>query len=92
MDLRFTRFTRLAMSSLGEAQVHNFIAVCAAWLMLVTPVAVFEETLVGKVVKVVKVADGDTVTVLDADQVQHRVRLAGIDAPESNQRSEEHTS
>lgn len=70
------------MSSLGEAQVHNFIAVCAAWLMLVTPVAVFGETLVGKVVKV---ADGDTVTVLDADQVQHRVRLAGIDAPESNQ-------
>ena len=72
------------MSSLGEAQVHNFIAVCAVWLMLVMPVAVSGETLVGKVVKV---ADGDTVTVLDADRVQHRVRLAGIDAPESNQPS-----
>ena len=62
--------------------MHNFIAVCAVWLMLVMPVAVSGETLVGKVVKV---ADGDTVTVLDADRVQHRVRVAGIDALESNQ-------
>jgi endonuclease YncB( thermonuclease family) len=32
--------------------------------------------------KVVSVADGDTLTVLDADKVQHRIRLHGIDAPE----------
>ena len=32
--------------------------------------------------RVVGVADGDTVTVLDADKVQHKIRLAGIDAPE----------
>lgn len=32
--------------------------------------------------KVVHAADGDTVTVLDAQHVQHRIRLAGIDAPE----------
>jgi len=31
---------------------------------------------------VVHVADGDTITVLDAGKVQHKVRLAGIDAPE----------
>jgi len=31
---------------------------------------------------VVKIADGDTITVLDSDKVQHRVRIAGIDAPE----------
>jgi len=31
---------------------------------------------------VVKVADGDTSTVLDSEKVQHRVRIAGIDAPE----------
>ena len=30
--------------------------------------------------KVVGVADGDTVTVLDAGKVQHKVRLTGIDA------------
>lgn len=35
--------------------------------------------------KVVAVADGDTVTVLDASQQQHKIRLAGIDAPESKQ-------
>lgn len=31
------------------------------------------------------VADGDTITVLDADKVQHRIRLDGIDSPEKKQ-------
>lgn len=35
--------------------------------------------------KVVGVADGDTITVIDAKQRQHRIRLAGIDAPERGQ-------
>ena len=35
--------------------------------------------------RVVKVADGDTITVLDAANVQHKIRLNGIDAPESHQ-------
>jgi endonuclease YncB( thermonuclease family) len=35
--------------------------------------------------KVVSVADGDTVTVLDAGRVQHKIRLSGIDAPERSQ-------
>lgn len=35
--------------------------------------------------KVIGVADGDTITVLDADKVQHKIRLAGIDAPEKKQ-------
>lgn len=34
---------------------------------------------------VVSVADGDTVTVLDGANQQHKVRLAGIDAPEKAQ-------
>jgi endonuclease YncB( thermonuclease family) len=34
---------------------------------------------------VVHIADGDTITVLDSNKVQHRVRIAGIDAPEKNQ-------
>lgn len=40
------------------------------------------ETLQGRVVKV---ADGDTITVLDAGNVQHRIRLDKIDAPEKSQ-------
>jgi micrococcal nuclease len=35
--------------------------------------------------KVVAIADGDTLTILDADKVQHKIRLAGIDAPEKGQ-------
>ena len=35
--------------------------------------------------KVVSVADGDTITVLDADKTQHKIRLNGIDAPEKAQ-------
>lgn len=40
------------------------------------------ETITGRVVSV---ADGDTITVLDGDKVQHKIRLAGIDAPEKKQ-------
>src|SRR5664279_4557549 len=35
--------------------------------------------------KVVSIADGDTVTILDANRQQHKIRLAGIDAPEKKQ-------
>lgn len=35
--------------------------------------------------RVVGVSDGDTITVLDGSKTQHKVRLAGIDAPESKQ-------
>lgn len=35
--------------------------------------------------RVVAVLDGDTVTVLDEDKRQHRIRLLGIDAPEKAQ-------
>src|SRR5438128_5764023 len=40
------------------------------------------ETMTGRVVRI---ADGDTVTILDAANTQHRIRLEGIDAPESHQ-------
>lgn len=35
--------------------------------------------------RVIRVADGDTITILDADNRQQRVRLATIDAPEAQQ-------
>ena len=44
--------------------------------------------------RVVKVSDGDTITVLDRDHRQIKIRLAGIDAPEKKQaygeRSKQH--
>ena len=53
-------------------------------ISLVTILASFHapaSTLTGKVVKV---ADGDTITILVGTE-QHRVRLQGIDAPERKQ-------
>lgn len=35
--------------------------------------------------RVAGISDGDTLTLVDAQRVQHRVRLAGIDAPERGQ-------
>lgn len=52
----------------------------AAWF-LAAPWA-NAETLTGKVVGV---TDGDTITVLDAVNDQHKIRLGGIDAPEKAQ-------
>ena len=40
------------------------------------------ETLTGRIVGV---SDGDTLTLLDAKQVPHKIRVAGIDAPEKKQ-------
>ena len=51
-------------------------------LLLLFPFGVFADTLNGKVVKI---TDGDTLVVLDAENTQHKIRLSGIDAPESNQ-------
>jgi endonuclease YncB( thermonuclease family) len=46
--------------------------------------------------KVVGVSDGDTITVLDSKKEQHKIRVAGIDAPEKGQdfgsKSKEHLS
>ncbi len=55
--------------------------ILAAFLLLAAPIAL-ADTLTGKVVKV---ADGDSITVLDSTNTQHRIRLQGIDAPEKGQ-------
>ena len=50
--------------------------------LLLTSTLATAESYTGRVVAV---ADGDTVTVLDNAYTQHKVRLAGIDAPEKKQ-------
>jgi len=42
----------------------------------------YAEVLSGRVVGIV---DGDTITVLDSTNTQHKIRLGGIDAPERKQ-------
>ena len=53
-------------------------------LVLLAAPGIMAGTLTGRVVGV---SDGDTVTVLDSSKVQHKIRLAGIDAPEKGQPS-----
>jgi endonuclease YncB( thermonuclease family) len=40
------------------------------------------EVLIGKVIGI---TDGDTITVIDSDKTEHKIRLMGIDAPEKKQ-------
>ena len=54
----------------------------AAILLMLCPSVGLAATIEGRVVGV---ADGDTITILDSTKTQHRVRLAGIDGPEKKQ-------
>lgn len=66
------------MSKRAESRTGNLVL--AVLLMVSTGASA--ETLTGTVVGV---ADGDTITVLDANREQHKIRVAGIDAPEKAQ-------
>lgn len=65
--------------TLGCAQPMRLLLVAA---LLVLAPGSYAGLLAGTVVRIV---DGDTITVLDASKTQHRIRLAGIDAPELGQ-------
>jgi endonuclease YncB( thermonuclease family) len=60
----------------GFAPIALLLALAAA------PQAALSATLSGEVVGI---SDGDTITVIDADRKTHKIRLAGIDAPEKGQ-------
>lgn len=51
-------------------------------IILLFPLVINAKILKGKIVRV---SDGDTVTLLDSLNVQHKIRLDAIDAPESGQ-------
>ncbi len=56
--------------------------VIALSFLVFLSIRAFADTLTGEVVKI---TDGDTLYVLDAKYQQHKIRLAGIDAPERKQ-------
>ncbi|MEN5058458.1 thermonuclease family protein [Sphingobacterium kitahiroshimense] len=51
-------------------------------ILFILPLCLISQTIKGKVIRV---ADGDTITILDSVNNQLRVRLYGIDAPEKGQ-------
>lgn len=57
-------------------------ATFAIAVLLLASLPALAEPLTGRVVSI---ADGDTITVLDDNRQQHKIRLAGIDAPEKAQ-------
>ena len=68
-----------SVNALWRAAVGRAVVAC---VLLILGGVVRAEALLGRVVGV---TDGDTVTVLDTAKAQHKVRLAGIDAPEKGQ-------
>ena len=67
------------MSKRAEIHIRNLVFPA---MLLMACIGASAETLTGRVVGV---ADGDTITVLDANREQHKIRLGGIDAPEKAQ-------
>lgn len=54
----------------------------ALLLLIILSSYSFSLELIGKVIKI---SDGDTVTILTQDKIQHKIRLNDIDAPEKKQ-------
>jgi endonuclease YncB( thermonuclease family) len=57
-------------------------ALSAIFIICLLALTAAAQTISGKVVAI---ADGDTITILDDRNQQHKIRINGIDAPESNQ-------
>src|SRR5882672_476396 len=66
----------------GPPPPRNIPFALLALLFLLNSPVLFGQGIAGKVVGV---TDGDTVTILDDRNIQHKIRLEGIDAPERSQ-------
>jgi endonuclease YncB( thermonuclease family) len=79
-DARSPALTAGSAPTTGSARSAARALVGALVLLLSIPT--HASNLIGTVVSV---TDGDTITVLDAHHEQHKIRVAGIDAPEKSQ-------
>lgn len=71
------------LAVLGRARRARAESVLIRFILLfLLACSAHAKTLTGYVVEI---TDGDTIVVLDADHHQHKIRLAGIDAPERHQ-------
>jgi len=66
------------VSKRAESRTGNLVLA----VLLMVSIGASAETLTGTVVGV---ADGNTITLLDANHERHKIRVAGIDAPEKAQ-------
>ena len=73
---QFCRFKKAVLVAVSA--VLSFVTACDGK----PHISPSSSDLVGRVVKV---SDGDTITVLDSSKTQHKIRLQGIDAPEKKQ-------
>ena len=73
---QFCRFKKTVLVAVSA--VLSFVTACDGK----PHISPSSSDLVGRVVKV---SDGDTITVLDSSKTQHKIRLQGIDAPEKSQ-------
>ena len=61
-------------------------AIASSWIYAVLLLSLCSAATAAELFgKVVGVADGDTITIIDTSYRQHRIRLSGIDAPERRQ-------
>lgn len=68
------------MRTTSHSRLTAFIAALLCVLSLISPA--LAQTLTGKVVGV---TDGDTIKVLTAEKKEYKIRLNGVDSPESSQ-------
>ena len=70
------------MHNQSRILLFRTVSHCFGLLLTFLPALAFSAQLAGRVVGI---ADGDTLTLLDAGNQQYKVRIGGIDAPEKRQ-------